>query len=53
MATTETLEDLSLLQSVQGDKRRYMQILLNFLSNAIKFTNSRGQVRIALEVIDH
>lgn len=33
-----------------GDKLRYMQILLNFLSNAIKFTKEGKSIHIRLIV---
>ena len=36
-ATNEELKDI--FKCILGDKLRYMQIILNFLSNAIKFTN--------------
>ena len=34
-------------QNILGDKRRYMQILTNFISNSLKFTNS-GFIKIHL-----
>ena len=35
-----------------GDERRYRQIILNFLSNAIKFTPRDGVVSVHLRVIE-
>jgi len=52
-ATIDDQSSLDLIHSILGDKRRYMQILLNFLSNAIKFTNSYGSVTIAIKLKDH
>lgn len=42
-----------LLKNIYGDRCRYQQILLNFLSNAIKFTNKGKsiQVRVILKDI--
>ena len=35
------------LPPVRGDKRRLQQVLFHLLSNAIKFTNDRGSIRIS------
>ena len=39
-------------KSVFGDERRYGQIILNFLSNAIKFTNSHGTTSVNLKIVE-
>ena len=39
--------------SVYGDERRYMQILVNFLSNSLKFSPRNSSIIIALEVKEH
>ena len=44
--------NLDFFNEIYGDKRRYVQILLNFLSNAIKFTNDGGNIVISLRVVD-
>ena len=41
-----------LLLSIYGDERRYLQILLNFLSNALKFTPEQGTVTVRVVVLD-
>jgi signal transduction histidine kinase len=35
-------------ENIFGDEKRYEQILLNFLSNALKFTPSEGKVDVVL-----
>lgn len=39
-------ENAKYLMAIQGDKRRFMQILLNFLSNSLKFTTKGGCVSV-------
>ena len=38
--------------SISGDDNRYLQILLNFLSNSLKFTPTNGSVKVVLKLID-
>ena len=44
---------LSLLKNVYGDAQRYLQIIVNFLSNAIKFTNKDGAIIIRLQIVEY
>ena len=43
--------NLNLLENVYGDQQRFLQILLNFLSNSIKFTNKGGMITVDIKVL--
>lgn len=45
-------EILKLFSRVKGDQNRYRQILLNFLSNAVKFTKRGKSICITLTILD-
>ena len=45
-------EDKALLTNIYGDKRRYVQILQNFNSNAVKFTNIGGKIKVKVTVLE-
>ena len=40
------------MASIFGDERRFLQILSNFLSNSLKFTNPGGSVTVKLKILD-
>lgn len=37
---------------ISGDDNRYLQILLNFLSNSLKFTPQNGSVKIEIKLLE-
>jgi signal transduction histidine kinase len=39
-------------QRLFGDRRRFGQVISNFVSNSLKFTNSEGFVKITLKVLE-
>ena len=44
--------DLEILRNVYGDPRRFIQIMQNFLSNALKFTNKNGDITIVTSLLE-
>jgi signal transduction histidine kinase len=45
-------KDLNILSNVYGDPRRFVQIMQNFLSNALKFTDKGGDVTIMVSILE-
>lgn len=45
-------ERRNFFKSIHGDKLRYMQVLLNFLSNAVKFTSEGKNITIRIVLLD-
>ena len=51
-ASIDLAANLKMIRCIYGDKRRFLQILLNFLSNALKFTLVGGSVSILIHIIE-
>ena len=51
-AEIDKISNLDFIQMIYGDERRYLQILLNFLSNSLKFTNEGGEIKVEGKIIE-
>lgn len=49
-AQIDNRSHLSLLRNIRGDPQRYIQILLNFISNSMKFVDQGGKVEVKLRL---
>jgi signal transduction histidine kinase len=43
--------DAKFFEQIYGDRNRLVQVLTNFLSNSIKFSNRDSQIVINLEIL--
>jgi signal transduction histidine kinase len=49
-ANIPIIDHKNILRDILGDKGRYIQILQNFLSNAVKFTINDGSIRVVVTI---
>ena len=45
-------DDILILKNVYGDPRRFIQIIQNFMSNALKFTDRGGDIFIRVSLLE-
>ena len=43
--------NLELIEAIHGDQNRILQIMLNFLSNSLKFTDRGGSITVKIEIL--
>lgn len=46
-------EDAIYFNTVVGDKNRFMQVLVNFLSNSLKFSTENSSIIVHLKLIEN
>lgn len=45
-------DEVPYYSAIYGDDNRYLQVIINFLSNSLKFSNSGSKIKIALKMLE-
>jgi len=40
-------------EQIYGDKNRFLQVIINFLSNSLKFSAPRSEIHIHLKLLEN
>lgn len=50
-AEIDQCKNLNLIEAIHGDENRFLQIIINFLSNSLKFTDPSGSITVKIEIL--
>ena len=46
------IDETLLFEQIYGDKNRLIQVIVNFLSNSLKFSNVNSEIKLHLKILE-